>query len=295
MKIQSFISGVVINLLLMTNTLIAAYNFPSGVMQAHLPVGLNYGNWVTDAPNVLDDPAGDNCVVLKDIDISAAEMTGDFNLFMGYDDGAMVWINNNLVFDEFYGSHPVYFWNAALSITQYIHPGRNRITIRVWNACQGGNTHGGLDFQIEGPGGVIVPSGYFSGWSDANQVWYAGGNCSWAPPLDENNRDFTHSSYGWTEETVSAREKAETFKLSAPYPNPFNPMTTLPFSLEETGHVSLQVFDLSGHVVATLVDGLQERGMHEVAFDASTLPSGLYVARMTTEAGAAVQKIVLAK
>ncbi len=95
--------------------------------------------------------------------------------------------------------------------------------------------------------------------------------------------------------TVDANEFPARFHLEAPYPNPFNPVTTLPFSLEETGQVSLQVFDLSGHVVATLVDGLQERGMHEVAFDASTLPSGLYVARMTTEAGAAVQKIVLAK
>jgi hypothetical protein len=80
-------------------------------------------------------------------------------------------------------------------------------------------------------------------------------------------------------------------KLMANYPNPFNPTTQIPFSLAESGNVTLEVFDLTGKRVALLADGQFSQGNHAVMFSAESLASGVYVARMTT--GQSIQTIKL--
>lgn len=85
------------------------------------------------------------------------------------------------------------------------------------------------------------------------------------------------------EETVDARETPAAFALHANTPNPFNPTTTLAFSLLETGPARLSVHDLLGREVAVLADGLLERGEHRLGFDAAGLPSGIYI--YTLQAG----------
>ena len=68
------------------------------------------------------------------------------------------------------------------------------------------------------------------------------------------------------------------FTLQQCYPNPFNPVTIIQFTipLGTYGRTSLRVYDLIGREVATLLDGRVEPGEHEVRFDASRLPSGVY-------------------
>jgi hypothetical protein len=73
------------------------------------------------------------------------------------------------------------------------------------------------------------------------------------------------------------------FTLEANWPNPFNPATTLAFSLQHAGPARLTVHSLLGETVATLVDGPVAAGRHEIAFDASGLASGVYL--YTLEAG----------
>ncbi len=70
------------------------------------------------------------------------------------------------------------------------------------------------------------------------------------------------------------------YALEANYPNPFNPQTTIRFTLPEAVHVQIRVFDLLGREVARLVDADREAGRHEVAFDARDLASGMYLYRM---------------
>jgi hypothetical protein len=73
------------------------------------------------------------------------------------------------------------------------------------------------------------------------------------------------------------------FTLEPNWPNPFNPATTIAFSLDYAGAASLTVHNLLGETVATLVDGPVQAGRHTVDFDASALASGVYI--YTLEAG----------
>jgi hypothetical protein len=65
------------------------------------------------------------------------------------------------------------------------------------------------------------------------------------------------------------------------YPNPFNPVTTINFSLMETSKVTLIVHDVNGRRIKTLVNGWRDAGNHEIVFNASGLVSGIYVYRLT--------------
>ncbi len=70
------------------------------------------------------------------------------------------------------------------------------------------------------------------------------------------------------------------FALWQNHPNPFNPATTIRFTLPRRSTVTLKVYDVRGREVATLVDAVLEPGTHAVRFDAAGLPSGVYFYRM---------------
>ena len=94
---------------------------------------------------------------------------------------------------------------------------------------------------------------------------------------------------------VEANELPVGYSLKQNVPNPFNPTTTINFSMGETGAASLKVYDLSGREVATLVNGNVERGEHSVAFDASNLSSGVYFYTLQVAGSAETHKMVLMK
>ncbi len=83
--------------------------------------------------------------------------------------------------------------------------------------------------------------------------------------------------------------------LSANYPNPFNPETTIRYALPQAGEVRLVVYDLLGHEVAVLVDGLQSAGNHTVRFGAGNLSSGAYVYRLQAQGKTIVRTMMLVK
>jgi hypothetical protein len=88
------------------------------------------------------------------------------------------------------------------------------------------------------------------------------------------------------------------YSLSPAYPNPFNPTTTLSFSLPAAANVTLTVYDITGRCVANLVNGRQDAGIHRITFDGSHLASGIYLVQYLTgdfSQVQQVQKVVLLK
>jgi len=81
----------------------------------------------------------------------------------------------------------------------------------------------------------------------------------------------------------------------ASHPNPFNPTTSISFSVPRAGNVELSVFDISGRVIATLASGAYAAGEHSVTFDGAALPSGIYFAHLSAGSIQRTQKLVLLK
>ncbi|MFH1862133.1 MAG: T9SS type A sorting domain-containing protein, partial [bacterium] len=112
----------------------------------------------------------------------------------------------------------------------------------------------------------------------------------------EHNSDW--ALYGWNAEEVLTLTPAE-FTLLPPFPNPFNPSTTIRFSLPQAALVKLEVFDVKGRNVGAKQSAAcfahYAAGTHEIPFDGSGLPSGIYFARLMVGDYSVVQKLVLMK
>jgi hypothetical protein len=85
------------------------------------------------------------------------------------------------------------------------------------------------------------------------------------------------------------------FSLAQNYPNPFNPETTIRYSVPTAGQVELAVYDLTGRKVATLVNGYQSAGIHDISWDASPFAAGVYVYTLTANGQTATGKMIYMK
>jgi len=85
------------------------------------------------------------------------------------------------------------------------------------------------------------------------------------------------------------------FNLDQNYPNPFNPTTNINYSIQEAGNIILAVYNTVGEKVAVLVNGYSEAGHFEVSFDASNLPSGVYLYKLQSANSVQTKKMMLLK
>jgi hypothetical protein len=92
----------------------------------------------------------------------------------------------------------------------------------------------------------------------------------------------------------SSKDK-ESYFSAKNYPNPFNPTTTISYTLKNSTHVTLTVYDRLGREVKVLVDDTKSEGTHTVDFNGSELPSGIYFYRIKTPEKTEVRKMILAK
>jgi hypothetical protein len=85
------------------------------------------------------------------------------------------------------------------------------------------------------------------------------------------------------------------FSLNQNYPNPFNPTTVISYQIPVNSYVKLKVFDMLGREIAALVNERKGAGSYEVNFDASALPSGMYIYRITAGEFSETRKMMLIK
>jgi len=85
------------------------------------------------------------------------------------------------------------------------------------------------------------------------------------------------------------------YSLDQNYPNPFNPATVIDFALPHQSHVKLEVYNIIGQKVATLVDEIRQVGYYSERFDAKNLASGLYFYRLSTNEVSFLKKMTILK
>ncbi|MBN1542599.1 T9SS type A sorting domain-containing protein [candidate division KSB1 bacterium] len=90
-------------------------------------------------------------------------------------------------------------------------------------------------------------------------------------------------------------ENPENFTLFANYPNPFNPQTTISFSLSRTAQVKLAVYNPLGQEIAVLTHGRRPAGEHRIVWNAADVPSGVYLYRLQCGDRARIGKMLLMK
>ncbi len=118
----------------------------------------------------------------------------------------------------------------------------------------------------------------------------------WAEDMNPAN-DCDSCSYFYNEVPIRRMgpELPQAYSLSQNYPNPFNPLTQIEYSIPRPGWVRLEVYNILGEKVATLVDREQQPGNYRIGWDARDLRSGIYFCRMQAGSFTFTRRMVLLK
>jgi hypothetical protein len=118
----------------------------------------------------------------------------------------------------------------------------------------------------------------------------------------ETNELFTVSGDFEILETLAANSNdyidvinPEVISLGSAYPNPFNPTTSFQLQVGNAGHVTMNVYNVMGQVVETLVNNTMDAGNYNITWDATNFSSGMYLVKAETMNGIASQKVMLVK
>ena len=97
------------------------------------------------------------------------------------------------------------------------------------------------------------------------------------------------------ENVLVEKNEAAKSKTLACYPNPFHTSTTIAYTLPENATIRLTVQDLNGRLVQELVNTTQLKGNHQIGFDGSDLPAGMYLVQLQTKHGVQTTKLSLVR
>ena len=121
-------------------------------------------------------------------------------------------------------------------------------------------------------------------------IVFVNDSCGWI--LSDNKKLFSTNNNGGIPTSVSETIPNK-FELYQNYPNPFNPSTTIGYSIAQRGFVELNVYDILGQKVVTLVNMEQLKGSYKIDFNASNLTSGVYFYRLQSNDFTETKKLIL--
>jgi hypothetical protein len=107
--------------------------------------------------------------------------------------------------------------------------------------------------------------------------------------------DFSRFVTGNVTSIKYVNEIPSKFNLSQNYPNPFNPSTQITYQLPENSFVDIVVYNSIGQLVAKLINNYQAKGNYTISFDATNLPSGIYIYKLNAGDFSASRKMLVVK
>jgi flagellar hook assembly protein FlgD len=119
-------------------------------------------------------------------------------------------------------------------------------------------------------------------------MYYSFSNYKLVPRKDD---DFV----GYTTAVREENSNPVSFSLEQNYPNPFNPSTRIVYSIPKASNVTLNIYNVLGQQVKTLIHETQSQGTYTVTFNATSLPSGIYFYRIDAGDYNQVKKMILLK
>lgn len=181
------------------------------------------------------------------------------------------------------GSEVMLYSAAFRNDTAYVVGKNNNVNGEIWRSVdQGESWVNIIDTTVINSS---VSTFLYSTAIDFNGYVWVGGSASNIfttmpePPVSVGNDKYVTSSY----------------RLDQNYPNPFNPNTIISYELQQSGFITLKVYDVLGRELITLIDGIKEPGLHQVNFDASNLTSGVYFYRLQSGDFITTKKMMLIK
>ena len=183
-----------------------------------------------------------------------------------------------------WGMHPVYGANTTYKVYRKIG------TTGSWNLIATISPF--LPLQCVDTDIILNDPGLQTANISYKVLAYLGGQ----PPADESNVIVCSGNKNPKKEMAQQNNAIPIeYSLEQNYPNPFNPNTQIKYSIKETGLVQLRVYDILGKEIATLVNENKEAGNYSIDFNASELPSGVYIYQLTTPGFTQARKMILTK
>ncbi|MBD3377680.1 T9SS type A sorting domain-containing protein [candidate division KSB1 bacterium] len=164
--------------------------------------------------------------------------------------------------------------------------------VSVWNVGEG-------EIVFDPPGGtypqgtmVYISAEPAEGWSFSQWGGALTGNSNPDSLWMDSDKAIT-ATFSQTMDVARNLTEPLFYRLDANYPNPFNPVTTIPFALKESGFTTLYVYDVLGHKVAELIEENLDKGYHKARFDATELASGVYFYEIRSGRFSSTKKMIL--
>jgi aminopeptidase N len=191
------------------------------------------------------------------------------------------------IYDEYY---PVYSYGYEQET------GTNILTLQI-NQTQGQNNwreifEMPIDIKINFTNGSDT---LFTVWNDQVSTIYNFPLTAEVNSVEIDPDEWILRDVEQVTDVMETQEKLFAFNLGTNYPNPFNPSTTISFSIPARASTTLVVYDILGNEITTLINEEREGGNYTISFDASDLTSGIYFYRLTSGGISQSRKMLLIK
>lgn len=234
--------------------------------------------------------------------VSISDPNADFNrMFLGilvqeYSYGWIAGDNGKIYMTTDYG----YFWYPRESGTS-----ENLYDITFKNSIEGAVAgSNGVVRYTSNAGTTWNEDTYLSGLTSRDIISIAGVDSNTASAItvsdyngDSQGADTTFFLSVSTEPFVDVEDEVKNipseFILEQNFPNPFNPVTTIQYSIPQRSNVTLKIYDVLGKEIAVLVNEEKDRGVYNVNFDATGLASGIYLYKLQAGSFVETKKMIL--